>query len=277
MKKLKIFISYLLLSLVAVVMLSPLLWMLATALTPNTYVIRASLVPRDITIDNFIEAWNFPRVFNPAVTMGTFVRNTLIVIVVLTLLGIIVDSMAGYAIARKEFPGRKLFTYATLSTLMVPIYVTLVPEYLIIRKLEWMNTYKVLIIPFLASGLGIYLFRSHFMSVPIELEECGKLDGASDLRIYATIMMPISKPVIGTMIVLKSMWSWNMYVWPLIVINKLEMKVIQQGLTLFQGLNVTQWGYLCAGMTIAILPLIIVFLLMQKQFIGGLTAGAVKG
>lgn len=277
MKVFKLVLLYLLLTFGALIMLSPLLWMLATALTPNTFIAQTSLIPKEVTFDNFIEAWNFPRVFDPDVTMGTFFMNTLFVTIVITTIGIVVDSMAGYVIARKEFPGRKLFTYAALATLMVPIYVTLVPQYLIVRNLGWINTYKALIIPFLASGMGIYLFRSHFMSVPIELEECAKLDGASDLRIYATIMMPISKPIIGTMAVLKSMWSWNQYIWPLVVINKLDMKMIQQSLTMFQGLNVTQWGYLCAGMTIAILPLIIIFLLMQKQFIGNLTAGAVKG
>ncbi len=277
MKKIRLIFSYFLLVMGALVMLSPLLWMMATALTPNSYVAQTSLFPKEVTLNNFVEAWNFPRIFDPNVTMGTFIKNTLITTVTITVIGIIVDSMAGYVIARKQFPGRKLFTYAALATLMVPIYVTLVPQYLIIRELKWMSTYKALIIPFLASGMGIYLFRSHFMSVPIELEECAKLDGASDFRIYATIMLPISKPIIGTMAVLKSMWSWNQYIWPLVVVNKLDKKVIQQGLTMFQGLNVTQWGYLCAGMTIAILPLIIVFLLMQKQFIGGLTAGSVKG
>ncbi len=277
MKKIRLSFSYILLALGAFVMLSPLLWMLATAFTPNSYVAQTSLIPKEVTFKNFVEAWNFPRIFDADVTMGTFIKNTLITTVSITILGIIVDSMAGYVIARKQFPGRKLFTYAALATLMVPIYVTLVPQYLIIRELKWMSTYKALIVPFLASGMGIYLFRSHFMSVPIELEECAKLDGASDLRIYATIMMPISKPIIGTMAVLKFMWSWNQYIWPLVVVNKLNMKLIQQGLTMFRGLNVTQWGYLCAGMTIAIVPLILVFLLMQKQFIGGLTAGAVKG
>lgn len=277
MKTLKLLLAHLPLTAGALIMLSPLLWMLATALTPNTYIAQTSLIPKEVTFENFTKAWNFPRVFDPHVTMGTFFINTLFVTVVITAVGIIVDSMAGYVIARKEFPGRKLFTYAALATLMVPIYVTLVPQYLIIRNLGWINTYKALIIPFLASGMGIYLFRSHFMSVPVELEECAKLDGASDLRIYASIMMPVSKPVIGTMAVLKSMWSWNQYIWPLVVINKLDKKMIQQSLTMFQGLNVTQWGYLCAGMTIAILPLIIIFLLMQKQFIGNLIAGAVKG
>ena len=160
---------------------------------------------------------------------------------------------------------------------MIPFYVTLVPEYLIIRKLGWMNTYKAMIIPFLASGMGISLFRSHFLSIAKELEECGKLDGASNFRIYLTIVMPISKPIIGTMTILKAMWSWNQYMWPLIVTTDISKKPIQVALNMFRGLNLTEWGYMCAGMTMAILPLVILFLCCQKQFIGGLQAGAVKG
>ena len=260
----------------AIIMLAPLLWMLSTALKPNSFVASTSIIPKEITFENFIKAWEFPRVFNPDVTMGTFILNSLFVTIVITVFGIIIDSMAGYVLARKRFPGRNLFLYTALATMMVPFYVTLVPEYLIVVKFGWINTYIVQIVPFLASGMGIYLFRNHFMSIPIELEECAKIDGASDLRIYTSIMLPIAKPVVATMAIFKGMWSWNQYIWPL-VINKIELKPIQLGLTMFKGLNVTQWGYLCAAMTIAILPLIILFISMQRHFIGDLTAGSVKG
>ena len=265
----------------AVIMLTPLLWMLATALSPNTKIPPTSLIPHDITFDNFLAAWNFPKAFSPnpdrPITMGTFFMNSLICTVSITVLGIVVDSLAAYVLAFKDFPGKRLFIFLALATMMIPFYVTLVPEYLIIRKLEWMNSYKAMIIPFLASGMGISLFRSHFLSIAKELEECGKLDGASDFRVYLTIVMPISKPVIGTMAILKAMWSWNQYMWPLIVSTDISMKPIQVALNMFRGLNLTEWGYMCAGMTMAILPLVILFLCAQKQFIGGLQAGAVKG
>ena len=265
----------------AIVMLTPLLWMLATALSPNTKIPPTSLIPHDITLENFVAAWNFPKAFSPdpdnPVTMGTFFMNSIICTVCITVGGIIVDSLAAYVLAFKQFPGKRLFIFLALATMMIPFYVTLVPEYLIIRKLGWINTYKAMIIPFLASGMGISLFRSHFLSIAKELEECGKLDGASDFRVYLTIVMPISKPVIGTMAILKAMWSWNQYMWPLIVSTDITMKPIQVALNMFRGLNLTEWGYLCAGMTMAILPLVIVFLCAQKQFIGGLQAGAVKG
>ena len=265
----------------AVLMLTPLLWMLATALSPNTKIPPTSLIPHNITLENFVAAWNFPKAFSPnqdhPVTMGTFFMNSLICTICITAGGIVVDSLAAYVLAFKQVPGKRLFIFLALATMMIPFYVTLVPEYLIIRKLKWINTYKAMIIPFLASGMGISLFRAHFLSIAKELEECGKLDGASDFRVYLTIVMPISKPIIGTMAILKAMWSWNQYMWPLIVTTDISKKPIQVALNMFRGLNLTEWGYMCAGMTMAILPLVILFLCAQKQFIGGLQAGAVKG
>lgn len=289
----------------AVIMLTPLLWMLATALSPNTLIPPTSLLPdfENITLENFKHAWLFPKDFSTTdapfnlgtfignffrnmvggewkhmqVTMGTFFLNSLICTVVITVLGVLVDSLAAYVLAFKEFKGKGLFVYLALATMMIPVYVTLVPEYLIVVNLKWTNTYQAMIIPFLASGMGISLFRSHFLGLSRELEECAKIDGASNFRVYSTIIMPISKPVIGTMTILKAMWSWNQYIWPLIVSTNIEMKTIQIALNLFRGQNFSQWGYLCAGMTLAILPMFIVFLACQKQFIGGLTAGAVKG
>ena len=261
----------------AFVMLTPLLWMLATALSPNTLVAPASLIPHDITLQNFVEAWYFPSTFGRDLTLGRFFLNSIISTAVITVVGVIVDSLAAYVLAYKKFKGKTLFYYATLATMMIPVYVTLVPEYLLIRDLGWMNSFKALIIPFLASGMGIQLFRSSFLGLSKELVEAAKMDGASDLRIYATIIMPISRPTIGTMCILKFMWSWNQYIWPLVVCTNLDMQTIQLGLNLFRGLNLNQWGYLCAGMTMAIIPVVVVFLLAQKQFIGGLTTGAVKG
>lgn len=261
----------------AFVMLTPLMWMISTALSPNTLVAPASLIPHDITLQNFVEAWYFPSTFGRDITMGRFFFNSIVSTAVITVLGIIVDSLAAYVLAYKEFKGKKFFYYATLATMMIPVYVTLVPEYLLIRDFGWMNSFKALIIPFLASGMGIQLFRSSFLGLSKELAEAAKMDGASDLRIYATIIMPISRPTIGTMTILKFMWSWNQYIWPLVVCTNTEMNTIQLGLNLFKGLNLTQWGYLCAGMTMAIVPVVVIFLLAQKQFVGGLSSGAVKG
>ena len=264
---------------VTIFMLTPLFWMLSTAFSPNTMIPPAKLLPHDVTFANFADAWFFPSKIglNAELTMGTFLMNSLIVTVLITIGGIICDSLAAYVLAFKDFPGKNLLIFLALATLMIPSYVTLVPQYIIISKMKWLNTYQAQIVPFLASGMGITLFRSHFLSVSKELVESAKIDGASDFRIYSTIVMPIAKPIIATMTILKAMWSWNMYMWPLIVCKKVEMMPLQVSIGFFQGQNVTQWGLLCAGMTIAMLPLLIVFLCCQKFFVGGIQAGAVKG
>ena len=264
---------------VTIFMLTPLLWMLATALAPNTMIPPTNLIPEKFTLENFGRAWFFPSEIglNDKLTMGTFLMNSVIVTVCITIGGIITDSLAAYVLAFKDFPGKNLCIFLALATLMIPSYVTLVPQYIIIAKLGWLNSYQAQIVPFLASGMGITLFRSHFLSVSKELVESAKIDGASDFRIYSTIVMPIAKPIIATMTILKAMWSWNMYMWPLIVCKKVEMMPLQVSIGFFQGQNVTQWGLLCAGMTIAMLPLLVVFLCCQKFFVGGIQAGAVKG
>ena len=277
--RIKSILMNILLIVITVFMLTPLFWMLATALSPNTMIPPAKLLPESFTLKNFGEAWGFPGKIglNPDLTMGTFLMNSLIVTVCITIGGIITDSLAAYVLAFKEFPGKNLLIFLALATLMIPSYVTLVPQYIIISKLKWLNTYQAQIVPFLASGMGITLFRSHFLSVSKELVESAKIDGASDFRIYSTIVMPIAKPIIATMTILKAMWSWNMYMWPLIVCKKVEMMPLQVSIGFFQGQNVTQWGLLCAGMTISMLPLLIVFLCCQRFFVGGIQAGAVKG
>jgi len=262
---------------IGVFMLLPLLWTLSTSLTDDSIIASSVLIPKNLTLDNYINSWNFPRIFNKSVTMGTFFKNSLVTTVIITISGLLFDSMAGYVIGRKEFPGRKLFFYLALSTLMIPIYVTVVPMFIIVRSLRWTNTYAGLTVPFLSSGLGIYMFKQYFETLPIELEEVAKIDGASNFRIYFTIMLPLSKPALATMAILKSMWAWNQFFWPLIIISELKMKTLQLALTMFRGLNVTQWGLLSAGMTIAILPPIIIFIALQKYYLTGLTVGAVKG
>ncbi|HHW57369.1 MAG TPA: carbohydrate ABC transporter permease [Clostridia bacterium] len=268
---------YVIITITAFFMLSPMLWMVSTSFSKDSIIASANIIPRDFTIENYIKAWNFPKVFDKSVTFGTFFLNSVIVTACLVVGGLFVDSLAGYVLARKDFPGRNVFFYAALATLMIPIYVTAIPMFLIVRGLGWINTYEALIIPFLSSGFGIYMFKQYFQTIPIELEEAAKIDGYSDFWIYARVIVPLAKPAFGTMAILKFMWSWNMFFWPLIVTTDIKMKVLQLGLTMFRGLNVTQWGLLTAGMTIATLPPVIIYIIFQRYFTGGLMAGSLKG
>lgn len=272
----KKFLLYAAVTVLAFFMLTPLLWMLATSFSRDSIFVSTSLIPKDFTLKNYVDAWNFPQVFSDGITLGTFFKNSVITTFCITMLGLFIDSMAGYVLARKQFIGRKLFFYLALITLMIPFYVVVVPMFLIVKHLNWINSYQGLIVPSIASGFGIYMFKQYFQTIPYELEEAAKIDGYSDFRIYVSIIIPLSKPVFGTMAILKSMWSWDEFFWPLIIVSDLKMKTLQVALTMFRGLNVTQWGLLTAGMTMATVPIIIIYIALQRYFVSGLTAGSLK-
>jgi len=270
-------IFYSILIVIAILMLIPMLWTLTTSLTKDTATIKFQLIPHSITFKNYLKAWFYPSEIEKGVTMGTFFLNSLIVSFFITVLSTFADSMAGYILARKKFRGRETIFFMAVATMMIPFYVTSIPMFLIVRKAGWINSYWGLIVPFIGSGFGVYMFRQAFLGVPVQIEEAAKLDGLSDLGIYLRIMLSLVKPTIATMIIFKAMWAWNIFYWPLLVINSMKMYTLPLGLTLFKGLNVTRWGLLTAGLVVAVVPIILVFLAMQKQFVRGLTKGAIKG
>ncbi|HDM70202.1 MAG: carbohydrate ABC transporter permease [Thermotoga sp.] len=276
-KPILLLFKYLLLSFVSFFTLLPLIWMISTSLEPDKGLESYSLIPKEVTFRNYVEAWNYPKLYDPNVTLGTMFLNSIIVSSIITVLSLLFDSMAGYSLARKRFPGRNFLFWLALSTLMIPFYVVVIPMYLITMKLGLINTLTGLIIPFISSGFGVFLFRQTFLSIPLELEEAARIDGAGDLFIYWKIMLPLVKPTIATMAIFKVLWSWNMFFWPLLIIQDYSKMPINLGLTIFRGQYVTKWGLLTAGMIIATLPIIILFLTLQKWFIRGLTAGALKG
>ncbi len=276
-KPILLLFKYLLLSFVSFFTLLPLIWMISTSLEPDKGLESYSLIPKEVTFRNYVEAWNYPKLYDPNVTLGTMFLNSIIVSSIITVLSLLFDSMAGYSLARKKFPGRNFLFWLALSTLMIPFYVVVIPMYLITMKLGLINTLTGLIIPFISSGFGVFLFRQTFLSIPLELEEAARIDGAGDLFIYWKIMLPLVKPTIATMAIFKVLWSWNMFFWPLLIIQDYSKMPINLGLTIFRGQYVTKWGLLTAGMIIATFPIIILFLTLQKWFIRGLTAGALKG
>ncbi|MGY4707686.1 carbohydrate ABC transporter permease [Candidatus Bipolaricaulota sp. J31] len=257
--------------------LLPLIWMVSTSLEPNRELESYSLIPKEVTFQNYVEAWNYPRLYDPKVTLGTMFLNSVVVSFFITIFSLLFDSMAGYALARKHFLGREFLFWLALATLMIPFYVTVVPMYIITMKLGMINTLAGLIVPFVSSGFGVFLFRQAFFSIPLELEEAARVDGASDLYIYWRLMLPLVKPTVATMAIFKILWSWNMFFWPLLIIYDYAKMPLNLGLTIFRGQYVTQWGLLTAGMTIGALPVLVAFLALQKWFIRGLTAGALKG
>jgi ABC-type glycerol-3-phosphate transport system permease component len=270
-------VRYLVLIGVSLFTLMPLIWTFSTSITPDSGIVTYKIIPKSVTLDNYLAAWDYPRLFDENVTLGTMFLNSILVAGAVTLASLLFDSMAGYALARKQFFGKTLLFWAALSTLMIPFYVIVIPLYLIILRMGLINSYTSMIIPFMSSGFGVFMFRQTFFSIPLELEEAARMDGAKDFYIYWKVMLPLVKPTIATMAIMKVLWSWNMFIWPLLVIQDYSKMPINLGLTVFRGHNITRWGLMSAGMIIATIPVLILFLSLQKWYIQGLTSGAVKG
>ncbi|HBT39425.1 MAG: Binding-protein-dependent transport systems inner membrane component [Thermotoga sp. 50_1627] len=268
-----VFMKYLLTIPACAFTLLPLIWVVVRSIEPDTGIESYSLLPKAVTFDNYLLAWNYPKVINEKVTLGTMLFNSLLVASVVTLVSIIFDSMAGYALARKNFVGKKLLFWLALSTLMIPFYAIAIPMYIIVIRMGMYDSLLSLIIPFTASGFGVFMFRQSFLSIPADFEQAARADGANDFYIYWRIMLPMVKPTVATMIVFKVLWSWGQFFWPLLVIQDYSKMPINLGLAMFRGHNITRWGLLCAGMVVATIPILVLFLACQKWYVEGLSGG----
>jgi len=248
----------------------PFLWMITTSLKPESTLYQAPLlVPTHFQWENYLKAWHaapFPRFFlnSLVMTAGIVMGQTLF------------SAMAGYAFARLRFPGRDLLLLLVLGTMMIPFPVTLIPSFLVVNALGWVDTYNALIIPRAVSAFAIFLFRQFFLSLPKELEEAALIDGASRLGIFFRIVLPLSTPVLAASAVFSFLFAWNDFLWPLIVTNSTEMRTVQLGLAVFQGQYGIFWTLLTAAATIVTFPAILAFLAAQRQFIAGITSTGLK-
>ena len=256
----------------ALVVLFPLLFALATSLKPGAEVGRypPTLWPRTPTLQNYTEALT-------KAPLGRFLVNSVVQSGIVTLGQLLTSALAAFAFAFIEFPGRRLVFFAFLATLMVPIEVTLIPNYLTIRLLGWLNTYPALVAPFLATAFGTFLLRQFFLTIPRELADAARIDGCSRRRFLWTIVLPLARPALATLGIYTFLSTWNQYLWPLLVINSTAMRTVQIGLALLLAQEAVSWGLVMAGVVIIVLPTAAVFLLGYRHVVRGLTAGAVKG
>jgi multiple sugar transport system permease protein len=253
------------------VVVLPFLWMVTTSLKPIklTYA-PPYLIPTYFEWRNYLVAWQ-------AAPFARFYFNSFIMAVGITSGQLLFSSLAAYAFARLRFPGRDVLFLVFLGTMMVPFHVTLIPSYLIVRWLGWLDTYQALIVPRLVSAFGIFLLRQYDFTIPTELDEAALIDGCSRLGVWWRIILPLSQPALAALAIFAFLFAWNDFLWPLVVTNNPEMRTIQLGLAMFQGRYGTQWTYLMAGTVTATIPGILVFLLGQKRFIEGITLTGLKG
>ena len=257
---------------IAIVMVIPLVWMLVTSLQTldETRHYPPTLWPSSLQFQNYTD------VLRQAPFARWFV-NTLIVTVIVVIGNLFFCSLAGYAFARIRFIGREVVFVLVLATLMVPFQVIIIPSFLIVRSFGLIDTLGALILPNLAGAFGIFMLRQFFRTLPIELEEAARIDGASRLGILFKIVLPLSGPALATLAVITFLWTWNDFLWPLITIYSAQNMTIQLGLTTFQGAHQTNTNLLMAANVMSVLPVLLLFFFAQRYFVRGIATTGLKG
>lgn len=255
----------------AVTMVAPFVWMLSSSLKKNLEVfhIPPTLIPAVPQWHNYIEIFK-------VVPYSRWFLNSTFIAVTQTVLYLFVASLAGYTFSRLHFPGREAIFTLYLATMMVPGEVTLVPKFILMKELHLIDTFAAMILPGMFNAYGVFLLRQFFMTLPDSLEEAAILDGASYFRIYWNIILPLAGPALATLGLFSFMGAWNDFLWPLIVINSENMKPLSVGLASFHGLYETNWPLLMSASTVALIPIVIIFIVAQKYFVQGIALTGVK-
>lgn len=256
----------------AVVMVTPFLWMILTSFKSfaESMLVPPTFLPETWKLDNYSEVFE-------TVNFAKYYWNTIVITVGRTIGQLILCSLAAYAFARLSFPGKNIIFVALLSVLMVPSQVVMIPSFVIVRELGWFDTLYALIVPGIFSAFGVFLLRQFFMSIPKELDEAAKIDGCSYFGIYWRIILPLAKPALVSLAIFTILASWNDFLWPLVVTSSDEMRVLSIGIASFQGQYATQYPLLMAGALMASLPMIVIFVVLQRYFIEGIALTGVKG
>lgn len=274
----KIFI-YLVLIAFAAMMVLPFIWMLSASLRQpqDLYTSGVKLLPVDSTTGKISATLNNYREVTTQMPFGRMFLNSIFVAVVATVLNLFFNSLAAYAFARINFPLKEKIFAVMLASLMIPFYVVMIPLVYITKNLGMYDSLWGLIIPVCMSVYNVFLIRQFIVGIPIELEEAATLDGCSRFRIFWSIIMPLSKPVLAVVGIFTFMFNWNNFTWPLVLIISRENFTLPLGLGALMTQAGSKYHLLLAGATITIIPMVIIFLIMQKYIIKGITMGAVKG
>jgi multiple sugar transport system permease protein len=261
---------HLLLLPLSLLMLTPLVWMVVTSLSTLEESRRFPPgLPSTIRWANFSDVWTL-------VPFGRWLINTAIVSVIVVVSNLVFCSLAGYAFARIKFPGSGIAFVLLLATLMVPFQVVLIPTLLIVKWFGLVDHLGALVLPQLATAFGVFLMRQFFVSLPVELEEAARMDGASRLGVFWKVLLPLMGPPLATLAILTFLSIWNDFLWPLIVIQDPDNMTLQLGLSSFQGAHQTQWSLLMAATLMSQLPVIVMFLLAQRFFVRSIASSGIK-
>lgn len=265
-------VGYMLIFFITLVFLFPFYWMFVTAVKPvsEIFTYPPLLWPSDFHFENFKNAIidnNFL----------TYFKNSTIVTVCATIVTVFINLLAGYSFAKYKFKGKEFFFMIVLSTLMIPVQVTMIPNFIIMSKLHLLDTYSGLIFPPCAEAFGLFLSRQFMSELPDELIEAARIDGTTEFGIFTKIILPNAKSLVSVLVIFTVMWRWNDFQWPLIILSKSKMYTVQIGLSMLNGSNYVNWNTLMSASLISIIPVLIVFFVFQKQFVQGIASTGIKG
>lgn len=254
------------------IILYPFIWMLVTSFKAEADIVAypPKLFSGTFSLDSYREIWE-------RIPFLTYYKNTIIFAVSVSVISLALDTMAGYAFARMDFPGKNVLFLLVMGTMMIPFQVIMLPLFVEVFKMGLINTYAGLILPRATSAFGIFMMRSFFISLPKGLEEAGRIDGAGEFRIFRKIMLPQCKAAVVSLFIFHFMAQWNDLLYPLILTTSDSKKTLPAGLATFMGTHVVEYGLIMAGACLSILPIFILYLFAQKQFVQGIAMSGMKG
>lgn len=262
-------------TLVALIFVSPLIWMVSSSLKPESGIFKglnslSTFIPQGASLNNYQEV--FQRI-----NMWKFIGNSLFYVLVIIILDLFINSICGYALAKFEFKGKNALLTLVISLMVFPAEAIMLPMYREMADLGWINTWASLIVPFVAKCFSIYMFRQFFMDVPNDLLEAASIDGCGPVKTFFTVVLPISGTVYATIFILDFVAHWNDFMWPLLVVTGEEKRTIQLAIQTFFGSKPINYGPVMASLTISAIPMLIMFLFLQKYYVEGIASTGIKG
>ena len=260
---------------IGIIFVSPLLWMVSASLKPESKIFAnmdslTTFLPTQASLNNYIEVFerlNLPQVFS----------NTLLYIALILVLDLLVNSMCGYALAKFEFKGKGAILNLVVALMVLPMEAIMLPLYIEMSQLGWVNTMAALVVPFVAKCFSIYMFRQFFYDIPDDLIEAAAIDGCSPVKTYFRIVMPISKTVFATVFILDFAAHWNDFMWPFLVMTGEDKRTIQLAVQSFFGTQPVHYSAIMAALVVSAIPMIIMFIFMQKYYVEGIASSGIKG
>jgi putative chitobiose transport system permease protein len=280
MKKVKSILYYSVMIFIALFLTGPFLWLVITSLKSGQDVFQLeslkNLLPSPATLENFRLVWTSFQLGDGGNQLINFFKSTVVIVGASIILQLTVSSLAAYPLARLKFPGKNLISILMLSTMMLPVQAGMIVNFITIRKLGLFDTYLAVIIPGAVSVFGIFIMRQAYIVIPNEIEDAARIDGCEELSLWYRIMLPLTKPALATLAIFSFVTYWNSFMWPLVILKSEKLYPISVGLAFLANTFDSNFRLIAAASVLSMIPVIIIFLMLQKYFIKGITAGAVK-